>query len=153
MRMTYEKKIEEAKKQRIYLPTKLLGKNIVGVYGFFATKENERQCFYIGKATNMASRLLASKGHVHNYLYGYFGKLVPDKIKHYLNLGYDIEVEILDEIDYEDIYFSRAAHRLALAEIQQIVYYQKLGQCLEQRPEGVSSKEEEYWKRNYNTNT
>lgn len=153
MRMKYEQKIEEAKKQRIHLPTNLLRKNIVGVYGFFATNENERLCFYIGKATNMASRLLASTGHVHYYLYGHFGKLVPDKIKHYLNLGYDIEVEILDEIDYEDISFSRAAHRLALAEIQQIVNYQKLGQCLEQRPEGVSSKEEEYWKRNYNKNT
>ena len=42
MRMTYEKKIEEAKKQKIYLPDDLLQEEIVGVYGFFATKGNER---------------------------------------------------------------------------------------------------------------
>lgn len=153
MGMTYEKKIEEARKQRIYLPDNLLEKNIVGVYGFFATKENEKQCFYIGKATNMVSRLLASKGHVHYYLYEYFCKLVPGKIKQYLDLGYDIEVEILDEIDYEDTSFSKAAHRLALAEIQQIAKYQELGQCLEQLPEGVGPNQKEYWERNYNKST
>lgn len=149
MRMTYEKKIEEAKKQRIYLPDNLLERNIVGVYGFFATKGNKEQCFYIGKATNMLARLLSSKGHVHYYLYEYFGKLVPEKIKHFLNLGYDIEVKILEEIDYEDTSFSRAAHRLALAEIQQIVKYQEQEPCLEQLPEGVGPKEKEFWEENY----
>lgn len=153
MGMTYEKKIEEAKKQRIYLPDNFLKKDIVGVYGFFATKEDERQCFYIGKATNMVSRLLSPEGHVHHYLYKHFDWLVPNKIKEYLDLGYDIEVEILDEIDYEDISFSRAAHRLALAEIQQIVKYQELGQCLDQCPEGVGPKEKEYWENNYNKST
>lgn len=153
MRMTREQKIEEAKKQRIYLPDNVLKKQIVGVYGFFATKENERRCcFYIGKSTDIASRLLDSefKGHLHYYLKGEFSKLVPKNIKKYLDLGYDIEVEILDEIDYEDTSFSRAAHRLVLAEIQQIVKYQELGQCLEQLPDGVGSNEKKYWERNYN---
>lgn len=91
----------------------------------------------------MISRLLdSSEGHVHHYLCKHFDNLlVPNKIKQYLDLGYDIEVEILDEIDYEDTSFSRAAHRLALAEIQQIVKYQKLGQCLEQSLEGVGKDE------------
>lgn len=152
--MTLEQKIEEAKKQRIYLPDNLLKKDIVGVYGFFAAKENVKECFYIGKATNMIARLLdSSEGHVHHYLYKHFGNLVPDKIKEKLDLGYDIKVEILDEIDYEDTFFSRAAHRLALAEIQQIVKYQELGQCLEQSLEGVGKNEEEYWKRRYRKNT
>ena len=153
MRMTLEQKIEEAKKQRIYLLNNSLEKEIVGINGFFATKKNEkRYCFYIGKATNMVSRLFGSKGHLHYYLNGKFSKLVPGNIKKYLDLGYDIEVELLDDYDakYKDTNFSRAAHRLALAEIQQIVKYQELGQCLEQRPEGVGKYEEEYWKRRYN---
>lgn len=149
MGMTYEQKIEEAKKQRIYLPDNLLGKNIVGVYGFFATNENEEKCFYIGKATNMLARLLSSKGHVHYYLYRHFGKLVPDRIKQFLDSGYDIKVEILAEIDYEDTSFSKAAHRLALAEIQQIVNYQNQGHYLEQLPEGVGSNEKNFWEENY----
>lgn len=154
MRMTYEKKIEEAKKQKIYLPDDLLQEEIVGVYGFFATKGNERLCFYIGKATNMVSRLLkASTGHVHHYLNGNLRLLVPKLIKQYLDLGYDIEVKILVKIDYEDTSFSRAAHRLALAEIQKIVEYQNQGQCLEQSLEGVGKTEEEYWKQNYKKST
>lgn len=155
-RMTFEQKIEEAKKQRIYMPDNLLEKEIVGVYGFFATKGNERRCcFYIGKATNIVSRLLGAKGHLHYYLKGKFSKLVPGNIKKYLDLGYDIEVEILDDFDdkYKDTEFSRAAHRLALAEIQQIVKYQELGQCLEQLPEGVGKYEKKYWERRYKKNT
>lgn len=47
---------------------------------------------------------------MHHYLYKHFGNLlVPNKIKQYLDLGFDIEVEILDKIDYEDTSFSRAA--------------------------------------------
>lgn len=151
MGMTYEEKIEAAKKQRIYLPANLLGKNIVGVYGFFAINGNDKQCFYIGKTTNMLSRLLDE--HVHNYLYGYFDMLVPNRIKQFLDSGYDIKVEILAEIDYEDTSFSRAAHRLALAEIEQIVKYQNLGHCLEQLPEGVGSKEKKFWSENYSKST
>lgn len=152
MRMTLEQKMEEAKKQRIYLPDNLLEKEIVGVYGFFAAKENEsRYCFYIGKATNLAARLLGCKGHLHYYLNGNFSRLVPGTIKKYLDLGYDIEVEILDDFDdkYKDTHFSRAAHRLALAEIQQIVTYQEQGQCLEQLPEGVGKYEKTYWEKRY----
>lgn len=153
--MTNEEKIEEAKKQRIYLPDDLLGEKIVGVYGFFATKENDGKkiCFYIGKATNMVSRLLgSSSGHVHCYLRGYFKGLVPQLIKKYLDLDYDIKVEILEKIDYQDEFFRRASHRLALAEIQQIVNYQEQGQCLEQDLEGVGPNEENYWKENYQIN-
>ena len=152
MRMTAKQKIEDAEKQRIHLPDNLLEKEIVGVYGFFATKENKKSCcFYIGKATNVVSRLLGSKGHLHYYLNGNLNKLVPQKIKEYLDLGYDIDVRILDDFtdEYKDTDFSRAAHRLALAEIQQIVEYQKLGQCLEQLPEGAGKYERKYWEERY----
>ena len=36
----------------------------------------------------------------------------------YLDLGYDIEVEIFDKIDYEDTSFLRMVHCLVLAGIQ-----------------------------------
>lgn len=153
--MTFRQKVEEAEKQRVHLPANLLEKEIVGVYGFFAVKENkEAMCFYIGKATNMVGRLLGPEGHVHDYLYGYFNKLVPQTIRKYLNLGYDIEVKILVDCDdiYKDTNFSRAAHRLALAEIQQIVKYQELGQCLEQLPEGIGQDERRYWEEKYKKN-
>ena len=149
MGMTYKQKIEEAKNKNIELPEEILENEIVGVYGFFAIKGEKEICFYIGKATNIRSRLLdASDGHIHRFLYGYDG-LVPDKIRDYRNDNYSIEVKVLERIDYEDTNFSRAAHRLALAELQQIVKYQKDNQCLEQRPEGVGPNEMRYWELNY----
>ena len=79
---------------------------------------------------------------------------LPISIRKYLNLGYDIEVKILVDCDdiYKDTNFSRAAHRLALAEIQQIVKYQELGQCLEQLPEGIGQDERRYWEEKYKKN-
>ena len=52
-------------------------------------------------------------------------------------------------VEYKDTSFSRAAHRLALAEISEIVKYQREGQCLEQMPEGVGMNEEKFWEENY----
>lgn len=151
MRKTFKQKIDEARKHGIYIPTELVSNvNIVGVYGFFAIKEDEEYCFYIGKATNMANRLLgSSKGHIYMYLNKDFSKLVPQKIKEYLNNRYKIEVRILDEIDYHDTSFSKAAHRLAFAELQRIVEYQKMGQCEFQMPEGSGIYERKYWEKNY----
>lgn len=152
MGMTYKQKVDEAKKRNIHLPTNILDKNFVGVYGFFAKKPNEttKYCFYIGKATNIASRLLKSSyGHVYSYLNQDYSKFVPSKIKEYIDNGYEIYVDILDEVNYEDTSFSIATHRLALAELQKIVYYQNKGQCIEQLPEGVGKNQRRYWEENY----
>lgn len=75
-------------------------------------------------------------------------KLVPSEIKYYLGQNYEILVEI-EEVDYFDTDFSRASHRLSLAEITEIVKYQSMGQCLKQLPEGIGKGEREYWKNNY----
>ena len=80
------------------------------------------------------------------------GQLVPDLMTQYLSKGYRIEVEILKRVNYKDTSFSRAAHRLALAELRIIVKYQKTGQCLEQKPEGVGEAELNYWEQNYKKN-
>lgn len=150
--MTLAQKIDKAKDMNINLPSRLLDNDkIVGVYGFFAVKEDkEEYCFYIGKSTNIASRLLDSDGgHVYQYIKGHCSKLVPQKIDEYLKQDYKIEVRILKEIDYHDTSFSKAAHRLALAELQSIVEYQKKGQCEFQTPEGVGRHEKSYWEKNY----
>lgn len=151
--MTLEEKIIFAEKQRIHLMDELLGKDIVGVYGFFAVKGSEySNCFYIGKATNMVGRLFgSSRGHLHCFLNGRYDNLVAQKVKEYLDLGYNIEVRLLDNLEdrYRDTNFSRAAHYLALAEIQQIVKYQELEQCLDQLPEGASAYQKKYWETQY----
>ena len=147
--MTYEQKIEKAKEKRIHIPEDIIKKNIVGIYEFFRIKGNEEFCFYIGKSTNIAYRLLgSSSGHIYMYLNDNTSKIVPLKIKEYLNSGYDIKVKII-EVDYKDSSFSKAAHRLALAELQEIVKYQEKGQCQFQVPEGVGTNEEKFWEENY----
>lgn len=161
-RMNYVQKFEEAKKRRIYLPPELLDRTaIVCVYGFFAAKGAEKICFYIGKTTNLKSRLLDAchGGHVYYYLIGKFKTeksemLVPTQIEQYLRQDYDVSVEILENVNYDDTNFSRAAHRLALAEMEWIVKYQKQDQCLKQLPEGIgwSGNEHRNWDRNYNLN-
>jgi len=139
---------DEAERRRIHIPHDLLGDEIiVGVYGFFAIREDEEYCFYIGKATNMAGRLFSSSnGHVYFYLNNNNSKLVTQKIKEYLENNYEIKVKILDKIDYHDSSFSKAAHRLALAELQKIVQYQEQGQCEFQFPEGCGKNEENFGK-------
>lgn len=150
MGMTYIQKIEEAQKRGIEIPHELSeGKNIVGVYEIFIVKENEKKCFYIGKSTDIAYRLLGSSdGHIFMYLNNNFSKLVPYKINEYLKNGYKIIIEII-KVDYNDTLFTRAAHRLALLELQEIVKYQEKEQCLFQVPEGVGTNEEKFWEQNY----
>lgn len=82
------------------------------------------------------------------YLKNNFSKLVPYKINEYLKNGYKIEIEII-KVDYNDTLFTRAAHRLALLELQEIVKYQEKEQCLFQVPEGIGTNEEKFWEKNY----
>lgn len=148
--MTYEQKIKKAEERNIEIAYDFSkGKNIVGIYKFFYCNANEEYCFYVGKSTNIAYRLLgASNGHIYMYLNNDFTNLVPLKIKEYLNEGCKIRV-IINEIDYRDVSFTNAAHRLALAELQEIVKYQEKGQCQFQVPEGIGTYEEQYWEENY----
>ena len=157
----YEK-VRFSESSQIEIPDELKSKeilngldDIVGVYGFFACKGDENICFYIGKSVTVFGRLFkASDGHIYQYLRyldtdnkGWLEKLVPCKINEYLNAGYKIKVEILEIVNYSDSEYSRAAHRLALAELKQIVDYQEQGQCLEQQPEGANDYN--YWLEHY----
>lgn len=150
--MTFKEKILLAQKHNIFIPCDLADKeNIVGVYKIFGEKNEERTCLYIGKSTNIAYRLLGSGGgHIHMYLNDNLSKLVPCIIDKYIKDGYKIVIETI-KVEYKDTSFSRAAHRLALAEISEIVKCQEKGQCLEQMPEGVGMNEEKFWEENYRT--
>lgn len=150
MGKTYEQKIKEAKKLGISISADLhSNKNIVGIYKFFRCKNDTEYCFYIGKSTDVAYRLLGpSNGHIFLFLKGDYSKIVPQKIKEYLDDGYKIRVDI-SNVSYYDTSFSKAAHRLALAELQEIVKYQEMGQCPFQVPEGAGAYEERYWEKNY----
>ena len=147
MGMTYKEKLEKAKMWNITIPSEILEKDIVGVYKFFAILGDKKICFYIGKSTNIRERLLSSNGHIHLF-FKESEKLVPSEIKYYLGQNYDILVEI-EDVDYFDTNFSRASHRLSLAEITEIVKYQSMGQCLKQLPEGIGEGEREYWENKY----
>ena len=130
MGMTHKQKVDMANKRGIDLPLEMLERDIVAVYGVFAKKENEEFCIYVGKATNLRARLLgSSSGHIHLYLNNNVEKLVPMLIDQHLEAGYRIEARILEEVDYQDSSFSRAAHRLAFAELKWIVDMQKDGLC------------------------
>lgn len=154
--MTYKDKIEKAREQGIEIPVWILERErqqIAGIYKFCYYKPNnpnDEGCFYVGKSSSLVYRLLNSAGgHIHLFLNNYLdNNLVPTKINEYLNNGYCIKV-VIKEVKYNDTSFSRAAHRLALAELQEIVSCQKKGQCLDQLPEGVGEDEEKFWKENY----
>ena len=150
MGMTNKQKVDMANERGIDLPLEILERDIVAVYGFFAKKNNEEFCFYVGKATNLCARLLgSSSGHIHRYLKHNVTKLVPKLIDQHLQAGYRIEVRILEEVDYQDSSFSRAAHRLAFAELKGIVDMHKEGLCLDQLPEGAGPNSNTYWEKHY----
>lgn len=152
--MTYRQKIDKAREHGIEIPDMILERqHIAGVYKFCyynPKNSNDEGCFYVGKSISLAYRLLDSAGgHIHLFLNNYLDdNLVPTRIKEYLNKGYRIKV-VIKKVNYNDTSFSRAAHRLALAELQEIVKCQEKGQCLDQLPEGVGESEEKFWKKNY----
>lgn len=152
--MTYKQKIDKARERGIDIPDIILERqHIAGIYKFCYYNPNDsfdEGCFYVGKSSNLAHRLLDSAGgHIHLFLNNYLeNNLVPTRIEGYLINGYRIKV-VIKEVNYNDISFSRAAHRLALAELQEIVSCQENGQCLDQRPEGVGKYEEKFWEKNY----
>ncbi|MFR2165159.1 MAG: hypothetical protein ACLS5K_00960 [Streptococcus salivarius] len=104
-------------------------------------------CFYIENQLISENDCCLQNG-PYSFAFKESEKLVPSEIKYYLGQNYEILVEI-EEVDYFDTDFSRASHRLSLAEITEIVRYQSMGQCLKQLPEGIGKGEREYWENNY----
>lgn len=113
-------------------------------------------CIYVGKASSFYVRTFSKDGHIHKFLRYketngklYSEEFVVRLIDNLQKNKCSIYVKCLEIVDYYDKSFSRAAHRLAFAELYWITKYQNMGECLDQLPEGVGSHEENYWKNNY----
>lgn len=86
--------------------------------------------------------MLGKNSHLNDYLRGVRKTDVHKKIEKYLNDGYEIEIRILQKIDYIGDSFEKDANRLALAELQELVNYQDMGGCQKQLSEAVKEKYE-----------
>lgn len=155
--MTIKEKTEKAQAYGISID-EILKTDNTGIYGYFFIDENgNERCFYVGKATSFYYRTFDSgNGHIHKYIQfkktngkKYSKDLVVQLMDLFVMKNYKIRCRCLELVDYYDTSFSRAAHRLAFAELYWITKYQNMGECLSQMPEGVGSKEENYWKRKY----
>lgn len=151
-----DQKAQKAQKYNIFIED-VLKTDETGIYGYFYidTRGNEH-CFYIGKASSFFNRTFSSNGHIHQFLRFketngkmYSNKLVVEMINNIVKSGRKIEVRCLEIVDYSDSSFSRAAHRLAFAELKWITEYQKNDDCLNQLPDGVGKNEEDYWINKY----
>ena len=152
-----DKKIAAAENYKIKFDD-ILKDDKVGIYGFFAINGDEKKCFYVGKSTSFRNRMFSSScGHIHCYLRyretngdEYKDKLIVKEIQAALDKGYSIKVECLETVEYRDEFFSRAQHRLALAELKWIVHFQEKGECLTQLLDGNNSKRDQnYWNKHY----
>lgn len=147
--MTFKEKIMLAQKIIfLFLLIWLIIKILLGYIKYLVKKMKDAHAFILGNQPILHIDCLVQGGYIYMYLNNNLSKLVPCIIDKYIKDGYKIEIEII-KVEYKDTSFSRAAHRLALAEISEIVKYQREGQCLEQMPEGVGMNEEKFWEENY----
>ena len=149
-------KTKKAEKYNIFIDEELKTEQ-VGIYGYFyMDPRGNEHCIYVGKASSFYERTFSKDGHIHKFLRYketngklYSEELVVRLIDNLQKNKCSIYVKCLEIVDYYDKSFSRAAHRLAFAELYWITKYQNMGECLDQLPEVVGSHEENYWKNNY----
>lgn len=102
-----------------------------GIYGLFVLKGGIEKCVYIGKSEIVSSRIT-------NHLYRIIdGEHAASQLNEAFN---DIDSKIicrfLEPVEYEFDNYYKDAQRLASRESYWIDEKQKLGECLEQVPEG-----------------
>lgn len=153
-RNEFYNRIERLRAKNITLSEDIIPETkIRGVYGFFCRKENEIHCFYIGKSNNILIRMLGKNSHLNNYLRGVKKSEVHKAIDKYLNDDFSVEIKVLQSVPYVGDSFEKDANRLALAELQQLVAFQSMGECTNQLSEAVKKKfEKEEWENLFSTN-
>lgn len=151
----FNKRLNKIKQLGIYVPKEMTPKSkIRGVYGFFVKVDENYICFYIGKSNDIFLRMLGKNSHLNDYLRGVRKTDVHKKIEKYLNDGYEIEIRILQKIDYIGDSFEKDANRLALAELQELVNYQDMDGCQKQLSEAVKEKYERIeWESTHQSNS
>jgi hypothetical protein len=118
-----------------------------GIYGIFVVDKfhSEEFCAYIGKATSIYNRLFCGKNaHLvklkENILYNSaINKAMQNENK-------IIDIRVLEEVTFQYENYNKDMQYLASRECYYIDKYQRLDQCLEQRPDGRSMYEK-FWKK------
>lgn len=150
---TFNKRLNKLKIMNISIADDITPEcKIRGVYGFFAKNETNNICFYIGKSNNIFIRMLGRNSHLNNYLRGVRNTNVHKYIEYYLNNGFNVEIRVLQKVEYVGDSFERDANRLALAELEELVKHQDMEECPNQLSEAVKEKNErEEWESIFNT--
>ena len=121
-------------KEKIIVEDKIIDSEIRGIYGIFVETEKEKKCVYVGRATNIYSRLF--KGSDAHLVRLKNGKHENKKKKKAMNTSGKITIEVLEEVECKYKNYSKDMQELASGECFYIDKYQKLEQCLEQLPDG-----------------
>lgn len=130
--------LNEVMKNKISVPYDILGgKKKRGIYGVFVinNSHSDEVCAYVGKATNFYSRLfIGSNAHlVRLKEYKLHNSIINEAMQ---NEEKRIEIRVLEEVTFQYENYNKDMQYLASRECFYIDKYQKLNQCLEQRPDG-----------------
>lgn len=143
MGFTLRQKVSMLPKE-ISLQAEIINENIRGIYGIFSLTDSTKKCIYIGRAANIASRMLSNEGHLSDF-YSYslselknmaLPAMVPQLILDEILAGKKICIEIIEKVPYVGDEYHKDMQRLAFAESKAITEYQDKGECLYQLPEG-----------------
>ena len=120
-----------------------------GIYGIFIEDKGQEKCVYVGKAENLYNRMFKSDGHIVAIRKGIH--FIP-QLNQAVEQGQDITIKVLQVVPYnkgdcsiED--YNRDMQNLASAEYYYIDFYQKMGECLWQLPEGKHLSYKEWCKK------
>lgn len=128
-------------KDKIIVPEEIkdAGKPIIGVYGIFVSEGEEERCVYVGRSNNIYLRMFSGDGsHMVKLKKGIGENTEINAAMKKENAK--IKVKILEQVKYDFKNYNIDMQKLASRENYYIDYYQSLGQCLEQRPEGSNLK-------------
>lgn len=143
-RNTTLKWVTTTMKEKIIVEDKIINSEIRGIYGIFVETEKEKRCVYVGRATNIYSRLF--KGSDAHLVRIKKGKHENTELKKAMSTSGKIKIEVLEEVKCKYKDYSKDMQELASRECFYIDKYQKLDQCLEQLPDG-SNMDIRVWKK------
>lgn len=143
-RNTTLKWVTTTMKEKIIVEDKIIDSEIRGIYGIFVEAEKEKRCVYVGRATNIYSRLF--KGSDAHLVRLKKGRHENTELKKAMSTSGKIKIEVLEEVKCKYKDYSKDMQELASRECFYIDKYQKLDQCLEQLPDG-SNMDIRVWKK------
>ena len=108
---------------------------VIGIYGIFVKENVEEYCAYVGRSNNVYRRMFSGDdAHIVKLKKGICENTVINEAMN--NDAKMIIVKLLESVQYDYKNYNVDMQKLASRENYWIDYYQKLNQCLEQRPDG-----------------